>query len=160
MGNVARVIGGSLVAPPVDPIHIQRYFGELKVFGAVDELVTMVTGGVPVNTAATDVDLERALQYGSHLSVIEHLPTILKKIGDDVRRQKCLATQKSAAHESRITEHRSWRSSRHTRHGYSMILRSRNGAEIIKRWLNRETEADTVSIFCAPKRCTRLLTNS
>ena len=104
VGNVARVIGGSLVAPPVDPIHIQRYFGELKVFGAVDELVTMVTGGVPVNTAATDVDLERALQYGSHLSVIEHLPTILKKIGDDVRRQKCLATQKSAAHE--ITNHR------------------------------------------------------
>ena len=83
---------------------IQRYFGELKVFGAVDELVSMVTGGVPVNTAATDVDLERALQYGSHLSVIEHLPTILKKIGDDVRRQKCLATQKSAAHE--ITNHR------------------------------------------------------
>ena len=39
----------------------------------MDELVTMVTGGVPVNAAATDVDLERALQYGNHRSVIEHL---------------------------------------------------------------------------------------
>ena len=59
--DVARAIGRSLVAPPIDPTHIQRYFGDLKRFGAVDELVTMVTSGVPVNTAVTDVDLERAL---------------------------------------------------------------------------------------------------
>ena len=34
VGDVARLIGGSLVAPPVDPVHIQRYFRDLKGFGA------------------------------------------------------------------------------------------------------------------------------
>ena len=61
MGDVARAIGGSLVAPSIDPIHIRRYFGDLQAFGAVDALVTIDTGGVPVNAAATGVDLERAL---------------------------------------------------------------------------------------------------
>ena len=68
----------------------------------MDELVTMVAGWVPLNTADTDVDLERALQYGRHRRVIEHLPASSKKIGEDVRRQNKLATQKSAAHEPRI----------------------------------------------------------
>ena len=62
VGDVARAIGESLVAPPIDPIHIRGYSGDLKGFGAVDELVTIVTGGVPVNVDATGVDLERALQ--------------------------------------------------------------------------------------------------
>ena len=48
MGDVARAVGGCLVAPPIDPIHIQRYFGDLKGFGAVDELVSIVAGDVPV----------------------------------------------------------------------------------------------------------------
>ena len=61
VGDVARAIGGSLVAPPIDPAHILRYFGDLKGFGAVDEKVRIVTGGVPVHAAATGVDLERAL---------------------------------------------------------------------------------------------------
>ena len=82
VGDVARAIGGSLVAPPIDPVHIQR-------FGAVDELVRIVTGGVPVHAAATGADLERALLYGNHLSVYEHLPAVWKQLGEDVRRQKC-----------------------------------------------------------------------
>ena len=40
VGDVARLIGGSLVAPPIDPVHIQRYFGGLKGLGAVDELTS------------------------------------------------------------------------------------------------------------------------
>ena len=35
VGDVARAVGGSLVAPLIDPTHIQRYFGDLKSFGAV-----------------------------------------------------------------------------------------------------------------------------
>ena len=89
VGDVARAIGRSLIVSPIDPTHIQRYFGDLKGFGAVDELVTMVTGGVPVNAADTEVDLECTLQYGNHRGVSEHLPAIWKKIGEDVRRQKC-----------------------------------------------------------------------
>ena len=43
MRDVARAIGESLVAPPIDPVHMQRYFIHLKGFGAVDELVMIVT---------------------------------------------------------------------------------------------------------------------
>ena len=99
VGDVARLIGGSLVAPPIDPVHIQHCFGGLKRFRAVDELVMTVTGGVPVNAVASGADLERAIQYGNHSSVTEYLPEIWKNIGEDVRRQKCLVIQKPAAHE-------------------------------------------------------------
>ena len=34
----------------------------------------IVTGGVPVNAVASGADLERALEYGNHSSVTEHLP--------------------------------------------------------------------------------------
>ena len=33
VGDVARAIGGPLVAPPIDPIHIQRYFGDFRGLG-------------------------------------------------------------------------------------------------------------------------------
>ena len=98
-GEVSRAGGGALVTPTIDPTHIQRYFGDVKGFGAVDELVSIVTRGVPVNAVMCGVDLERALQYRNHRSVSDHLPAIWEKIGEDARRQKCLVIQKSAAHE-------------------------------------------------------------
>ena len=58
-----------------------------------------VTHGVPVNAAATDVDLERALQYGNHRSVTAHSPVMWKEIEEDGGRQKCLVIQNSVAHE-------------------------------------------------------------
>ena len=88
-----------MAAPPIDPVHIERYFGDLIGFGAVDELVVIVTGGVPVNAVASEADFERALQYENHSSVTEHLPAMWEKIGEDVRRQKFLVIQKSAAHD-------------------------------------------------------------
>ena len=74
-----------MVAPPIDPVHIQRYFGHLKGFGAVNELVMIVTGVVPVNPVAHGAGLEHALLYGNHSSVTEHLPENRKQIGEDVR---------------------------------------------------------------------------
>ena len=65
-----------MVAPPIDPVHIRRYFGDV---GSVDETVMLVARGVPVIAAAAGADLERALQYGNHSSVTEHLPAIKKK---------------------------------------------------------------------------------
>ena len=99
VGDVARATAGSLVAPPIDPVHIQRCFGGLKGFGAVDELVMILTEWAPVHAAATGVDIEHALQYGNHPSVNEHLPAVWEKIDEYVRRQKCLVIQKPAAHE-------------------------------------------------------------
>ena len=53
VGDVHTSIRKYQVGPPIDPIHIQRCFGGLKGFEAVDELVTIVTGGAPVNATAT-----------------------------------------------------------------------------------------------------------
>ena len=72
MGDVARLMNGSMIAPPIDPVHIQRYFRDLKALEAVDELV-------PVNTVASGADLKRASQYGTHSSVTEYLPAICRK---------------------------------------------------------------------------------
>ena len=100
VGGVARaLLEEYLVALPIDPVHIKRYFGDLKGLVPVHELVTTVTGGVPVNAAATGVDLERALQYRNHPRVNEPLPAVWKIIDKDVRRKKCLVIQNSAAHE-------------------------------------------------------------
>ena len=56
VGDVARSLGGILVTPPVDPDYIRRYFGELKGFPKIDELVTIVSGGVPVITPPSQAD--------------------------------------------------------------------------------------------------------
>ena len=97
--DVARALGGSLVALPVEAAQRQRYFGDLKGFGAIDELITIVTRGVQVKAAPPGVGLDRALQYGNHRSAAEHLPVIWEKLCEDVRRQKCLVIKKSAAYE-------------------------------------------------------------
>ena len=62
VGDVARSLGGILVTPPVDPDYIRRYFGELKRFPKIDELITIVSGGVPVIAPPSQADLESALQ--------------------------------------------------------------------------------------------------
>ena len=117
-----------------------------------------VTHGVPVNAAATDVDLERALQYGNHRSVIEHSLAIWKKIGEDVGRQKCLVVQTSAAHEipnprvsplTAVVTHKVRIISE-----FSFAKRSREN----KGGLNRDAALNTVPQRCALKRCRRLLT--
>ena len=76
VGDVARALGGSLVAPPVEVAQIRRHFGDLKDFGAINELITIVTRAVPVKATPPGVGLDRALQYGNHRSAAEHLPVI------------------------------------------------------------------------------------
>ena len=74
--DVARSLGGILVTPPVDPDYIRRYFGELKGFPKIDELITIVSGGVSVIGPPSQADLGSALRYGNHRSAEEHLPLI------------------------------------------------------------------------------------
>ena len=45
----------------------------------------IVTGGVQVNAVASEAGLERALQYGNHSSVTEHLPV---NLGENRRRRQ------------------------------------------------------------------------
>ena len=80
VGDVARVLGRFLVAPPVDATQIQPYFGDLKRFGAIDDLITMVTKGVPMKAAPSGAGLPHALHYGNHRNVAEHSPPFWEKI--------------------------------------------------------------------------------
>ena len=52
-----------------------------------------------MNAEATRAELGQALQDGNHRSAYEHLPAIWTKLGEDVRREKCLVVPKSFAHE-------------------------------------------------------------
>ena len=81
VGDVARSLGGILVTPPVDPDYIRRHFGEFKRFPKIDELITIVPGGVPVIAFPSQADLESALRYGNHRSAEEHFPLIWEKSG-------------------------------------------------------------------------------
>ena len=56
VGDLARSLGGILVTPPVDPDYIRRYFGELKRFPKIDELITIMSGGVPVIARPSQAD--------------------------------------------------------------------------------------------------------
>ena len=161
MGDVARSVGGALVAFPVDPAQIQRYFGDQKGLEDVDKLITIVTGGVPVPAAATRVELTHALQYGNHRSALAHLPAIWEKLGEDVRREKSLVIRKSFAseipnlrvsplapvvsHKVRIINDLS----------FEVWNRTRNGG------LNRDTDPDSVPpCLCAtalPKFLTKVV---
>lgn len=87
------------MTPPVDPISISQYFGEQEGFPKIDELLTIISRGVPVIAPPSKTDLESALQYGNHRSIDGHLPLIWEIIGEDVRRQRCIVVTKSAAHE-------------------------------------------------------------
>ena len=81
VGDVAKSLGGILVTPPVDPDYIRRYLGESKGFLKIDELITIVTGGVPVITPPSQADLESALRYGNHRSAEKHHHMIWEKSG-------------------------------------------------------------------------------
>ena len=76
VGDVARPLGVILVTLPVDPDYIRRYFGELKGFPKIDELITIVSGGVSMIAPPSQADLKSALRYGNHRSAEEHLPLI------------------------------------------------------------------------------------
>ena len=78
----------------MDALNIQRCFGDLKGSGAIDDLITLATKGVPVKAAPVGGGLDGALRYGNHRSAADHLPAIWKKLGKDVRRKKCLVIQK------------------------------------------------------------------
>ena len=83
VGDVARSLGGILVTPTVDPEYIRRYFGELEGFPKINELITTVSGGVPVIAPPSQADLESALRYGNHRSAEEHHHLIWER--EDVR---------------------------------------------------------------------------
>ena len=76
------------MTPPVDPDYIRLYLGELKGFPKIDELIIIVSGGVPVIAPPSQADLERAMRYGNHRSAEEHHHQIWEKWGKTCAEKK------------------------------------------------------------------------
>ena len=81
VGDVARSLGGIPVTPLVDPDYIRTYVGELKGFPKIDELIIIVSAGVPVIAPPSQADLESAMRHGNHRSTEEHHHLIWEKSG-------------------------------------------------------------------------------
>ena len=60
VGNVAVGIGGNLVPPPLSASQAEHYFGNMKGFSAIMELVD-IKNGVSVKTSVTNLDPTRAM---------------------------------------------------------------------------------------------------
>lgn len=89
MGNLGQVVqalggprrpsaalDGTRVSPPVSLSDVQHYVGDMKSFPRVLELMKILKHGLSVNTKYSKHDLEKALQYGNHRSIEEHLPIV------------------------------------------------------------------------------------
>ena len=97
VGDVAVGIGGTLVSPPFSLSQVEHYFGLIKGFPAITELVDIIKNGVPVKTSVTDLDPTRAMQYGNHSTVAEHMDLVWKKLYEDIRRNRVLVFERESA---------------------------------------------------------------
>ena len=96
MGNVAVGIGGTLVSPlSVD--QVKRYFGDVRGFPEIDELISIIQNGVLVNSTVTNRDPTRAVQYGNHSGVREHMDLVWEKLFDDIRRNREVVFNRGSA---------------------------------------------------------------
>ena len=76
VGGVATGLGGTLVLPPFNVDDVKHYFGKVKGFLGISDLVEITKHGVPVVTSATPTDPRQALQYWNHSSIQEHMSTV------------------------------------------------------------------------------------
>ena len=87
------------MSPPLDVRGVEQYFGNIKRFPVIDDLLETIANGVPARTTRSGPDLAKALQYGNHRSVEEHLPKTWAKLFHDVRRNRCLVMNRANAAE-------------------------------------------------------------
>ena len=88
--DVATRIDGTSVLPPLNVDNAKHYFGEVKGYPGISDVVEILEHGVPVVTSSTPTDPRQALQYGNHSSVQEHSCTVWEKLCEDVRWNRCL----------------------------------------------------------------------
>ena len=71
---------GGLWQPPRETSRkIQRYLGDLKGFGAVDDPTTIVTRGASMKAASPGAGPDRAPKHRNHRSAAEHVSVFPKK---------------------------------------------------------------------------------
>ena len=71
-----KLTGGTLLLPPLNVDNGKHYFGEVKRFPWISDLVKIIEHGVPMVTSSTPSDPRQALHCGNHSSVQEHRFTV------------------------------------------------------------------------------------
>ena len=84
MGNVAVGIGGTLVSPPLSVDQLKGYFGDVKAFPEIGELIDIIQDNVPVNLTFTNLDPTRALHYGNHSVVRGKMDLVWENLFHDI----------------------------------------------------------------------------
>lgn len=79
-----QTVETALKVPRSRASFIRFWFGRRKGFPAVDQLVSIADNGAPVEVDGVG-DINAALTYSNHRSIVPHSEQILKKIWDDVR---------------------------------------------------------------------------
>ena len=102
LGDLATGIGDTLLSPPLDVRGVEQYFGNIKRFPAIDDLLEIVPYGVPARTTLSEPNLGKAPRYDNHSSIEEHLPKIWEKLFDDERRNRCLVTNRANSAEVEV----------------------------------------------------------
>ena len=89
----------AVAVPRVRPDFVRFWFGRLKGFPRVEEVVEIITNGARVDVAG-EGDLSSAIAYGNHNSTQAHHNLIVAKIFDDVRLSRAFALPRSMAGET------------------------------------------------------------
>ena len=96
LGNVVFGIGSTLISPPLSVSQVEHYLGNIKSFPATTELVD-IKNGVPAKTSVTNLDLTKAMQYGNHSAVVDHMDLVWEKVCEDIRRNRVLVFGRESA---------------------------------------------------------------
>ena len=80
------------MSPPSSVSQVEHYFGNIKGFPAITELVD-IKNGVPVKTLVSNLDLTRAMQCGNYSAVVEHMDLVWEQLFEDIRRNCVLVLE-------------------------------------------------------------------
>ena len=58
MGDVVVRLGGTLVSPPLSVNQVEHYFGKVKGFPAIAELIDIIKNGMPSRQSRTVIHQE------------------------------------------------------------------------------------------------------
>ena len=67
------------MSPPLNVSDVIPYFGDVKKFPQVAKLLRVVQHGVPAETKQSQADFKKALEYGNHRAIQDHLQQIMGK---------------------------------------------------------------------------------
>ena len=84
------------MSPPLS-VDQAKHYGKFKGFPAIAELKDIIKNGVPVKTSVTKLNPTRAMQYGNHSTVLEHIDLVWEKLYEDIRRNRVLVFDREAA---------------------------------------------------------------